>query len=242
MLLNKPLLSLENLNKASNSFCSTPSAVIDAGTNTIRLLIGCAKKGKIIRLTTDRKVTRLGKDILNTGKLNEHSIEKSIKYILKLNEICETYNVRKITALGTSALREAKNSEEFLAQVKEIAGMDIDIISGTKEAELTLTGIRSDPNLIRNSSEKIQFLVDIGGGSTEWIIYKKVRGEGQRVPIQKNSKLKMGSIPIGAIKLFETFIRHDPPAPDELERMKSYIKKAYSKSLSLKNDTVKSFL
>lgn len=235
MLSKKPSLSLKNYNKISKAFCPTPAAVIDIGTNAIRLLIGCVKEEKVIKLATNRAVTRLGKDILSTGRLNQQSTIKSIKCILDFKETCEKYGAKEIRAVGTSALREAKNSGEFLAQIKEIAGIHIDIISGAKEAELTLTGILSAPNLIRNSSKKIQFLVDIGGGSTEWIIYKKAKGEGQRIIIQKNSELKMGSIPIGAVKLFETFIKHDPPAPDELGRMKSYIKKVCSKSLSLKN-------
>ncbi len=238
MRLKKPLLSLKNYNKPSNSFCPIPAAVIDIGTNTIRLLIGCVKEEKVIKLATNRAVTRLGKDILSTGRLNQQNTIKSIECILDFKEICKKYGTKEIRAVGTSALREAKNSGEFLAQVKEIAGININIISGAKEAELTLKGVLGSGVRSQGSKEKrfkTFFIIDIGGGSTEWIIYKKAKGEGQRVTIQKNSELKMGSIPIGAVKLFETFIKHDPPAPDELGRMKSYIKKECSKSLSLKN-------
>lgn len=225
MPLKKPLLSLKNYNRTSKTFCPTPAAVMDIGTNTIRLLIGCVKEGKVMRLATNRTVTRLGKDILKTGKLSRQNIIKSIKCMVDFKEICNEYGAKEIRAVGTSALREAKNSNEFLAHAKKIAGIDVDLISGAKEAELTLKGVLGAGVGSQGSRKKELerfFIVDIGGGSTEWIFYK-------------GSNTIMNSIPIGAVKLFDAFIKHDPPTPDELRRMKGYIKKACSKSLSLNN-------
>lgn len=215
MPLKKPLLSLKNYNRTSKTFCPTPVAVMDIGTNTIRLLIGCVKEEKVMRLATNRTVTRLGKDILKTGKLSRQNIIKSIKCMVNFKEICNEYGAKEIRAVGTSALREAKNSNEFLAQAKKSTGIDIDIISGAKEAELTLKGILGAGIKTQGSGKnecKAFFIVDIGGGSTEWIFH-----EDTKTTI-------MNSIPIGAVKLFEAFIKHDPPTPKELQRIKDEVK------------------
>ncbi|MEW6738694.1 MAG: Ppx/GppA phosphatase family protein [Nitrospirota bacterium] len=209
--------------KKYEDICPAPIAVIDVGTNTIRLLVGCVREGKIVRIATNRFVTRLGKDLQKTDRLSPDSIEKSITSIIKLKEVCKKYGVQKIIALGTSALREAENSEEFLADIKKGAGIDIEVISGEREAELTLKGIL--PSLHHSIAPFPHFLlVDIGGGSTEWILYKKAN--------MQNSKLNMGSIPIGAVKLFETFIKHDPPAPEELIHMKNLISQQFFMALN----------
>ncbi|HAK88764.1 MAG: hypothetical protein A2077_02565 [Nitrospirae bacterium GWC2_46_6] len=225
MQLKKSSLFLDNRNKKTKELCPYPSAIIDVGTNTVRLLIGCVTEEKVMRLATRRAVTRLGKDILKTGKLSKLNIIKSIEYITKFKVICNTYAVKEIRAVGTSALREAKNSDEFLAQTKKITGMDIEIISGAKEAELTLKGVLGSGLKTQRSRKKESkpfFIGDIGGGSTEWIHCS-------------GSELMMDSIPIGAVKLFDAFIKNDPPAPDELGKMEGYIKNACSNSLLLKN-------
>lgn len=246
MQLKKPLPFF----KIQNRSCPPLIAVIDVGTNTIRLLIGYVEHGKVIRIYSDRAVTRLGKDILKTGNLNANSIKKSITFILKLKKLCEEYNVHKTITIGTSALREAKNSKEFLEDVKKIAGLDIEIISGEKEAELTLMGVLGSGVWSLGSGEKNQtsFIVDIGGGSTEWILLNsnklqvtnnKFKGKHDS-QLTKNSKLIMDSIPIGAVKLFETFIKHDPPAPEELLEMRNYIFEEFSQTF--KKNSLKDYL
>lgn len=211
MLSVKPL----PFSKKYEDICPAPIAVIDVGTNTIRLLVGCVREGKIVRIATNRFVTRLGKNLQKTDRLSPDGIEKSIMSIIRLKEVCKKYGVQKIIALGTSALREAKNSKEFLIDIKKSAGINIEVISGEKEAELTLKGIL--PSLHHSIAQFPNcLLVDIGGGSTEWILYKRANVQ--------NSKLNMGSIPIGAVKLFETFIKHDPPTPVELQLIKDEVK------------------
>lgn len=223
MLSVKPSL----FSKKYDDICPAPIAVIDVGTNTIRLLVGCVKEGKIVRIATNRFVTRLGKDLQRTGRLNPDSVERSVISIIKLKELCKKYGVQKIIALGTSALREAKTSKEFLADIKRDTGIDIEIISGEKEAELTLKGVLASGVRGQESGEKeyqTYFIVDIGGGSSEWILDARVEG--------KNSEVRMGSIPIGAVKLFETFIKHDPPAPEELIHMKNLVSQQFFMALN----------
>ncbi len=187
-------------------------AAIDVGSNTIRLLIGYTENNKIIRVFNSRAVTRLGKDILQTSILNTDNINKSIDYLLKIKSICEYYKVSEIHAVGTSALREAKNTQNFLEEVKLKTGFDIHIISGMREAELTVKGVMSNffsDDKIDPHPTRSYLIVDIGGGSTEWVFQNEIQAKG--------------SIPIGAIKTYENFIKSDPPSQNDIDRLKYHI-------------------
>lgn len=227
MQSEKSLLLSKKRSNIKPHNCSAPLAVMDIGTNTIRLLIGCVSNGKLIRIASDRIVSRLGRDMLKTGMLNTESMEKSVTSIVKLKELCEKYKVQNIIAIGTCALREAKNSEEFLASVKKAANLDIEIISGKKEAELTLMGVLECGVWNLEKKSQTSFIVDIGGGSTEWILFLGNRGQKSEV----RSDLILGSIPIGAVKLSETFIKHDPPTPEELIQMKNLVSQQFFMAL-----------
>ncbi|MGO9614715.1 MAG: hypothetical protein ACLPX5_17010 [Dissulfurispiraceae bacterium] len=186
-----------------------PRAVIDVGTNTVRLLIGRIENQKVVRLAFRRIITRLGSKINETSELSEDSIGITISYMAAFKVVCDDYNVCHLMAIGTSALREASNGAAFVNMVLEATGIPIKIVSGEEEAELTLRGILSG----MQSDEKIascpSLLVDIGGGSTEWILSDVTN--------------TFGSISMGVLKLFENFIRHDPPQSNELQTMKDYV-------------------
>lgn len=161
---------------------SLPIASIDVGSNTIRLLIGLNSRGRLVRTSSDRVVTRLGKDLLKTGCLHKESVRLSIRALKKFRKECDKLEVQKIYAVGTSALRESCNTKEFLDAVKAETGLSIRIISGRREAELTLKGI------LQSAKRKLQnvLIVDIGGGSTEWIL----TNENAKCKVQ-NAKCKM---------------------------------------------------
>jgi exopolyphosphatase/guanosine-5'-triphosphate,3'-diphosphate pyrophosphatase len=186
-------------------------AAIDVGSNTIRLLIGCIDNNKIMRIFKSRAATRLGKDILQTSILNTENINKSINYLQKIKSKCEYYNVSEILAVGTSALREAKNTHNFLEEVKLKTSFEIQIISGIREAELTVKGVMSNfcADNIDVQATKSYLIVDIGGGSTEWVLQNGIQAKG--------------SMPIGAIKTYENFIKSDPPSQHDIDRLKNHI-------------------
>lgn len=186
-----------------------PVAVIDIGTNTLRLLIGSFAKGKVIRIASLRSVTRLGQNLQTTGKLSGNNIDNSVASLVTFKEIGDRYGVRDYKAVGTSALREAANSREFLDEVKKSTGISVEVISGDREAELTIKGIVAGTE-IGDNPEDPSLILDIGGGSTEWIM----------VDGKSHSK---SSIPMGAVKLQESFVRHDPPASEEVEAIKNHI-------------------
>ncbi|MEW6001841.1 MAG: Ppx/GppA phosphatase family protein [Nitrospirota bacterium] len=182
-------------------------ASIDIGSNTIRLLIGSVKGSRIKDVFSARKITRLAKGISQTGILKKENIEASLKVLREFSSIISGYGVKNVNVLATSALREAKNSEEFLKKTLAHAGLNIKIISGQKEAELTLKGILSSLQDQSVNTYSSLFIVDIGGGSTEWILCKN------KYPVD------MGSIPVGVIKLQENFIKSDPVSKEDLKRL-----------------------
>ena len=117
---------------------------IDVGSNTIRLLIGRVEGGKVIRCKTEMVITRLAAGIGDTGLLNPDNMEKSVSVLKAFSDIISAYGISHIRAVGTSALREAKNSGEFLQRVLSETGINIEVISGEEEAELTAKGVLSD--------------------------------------------------------------------------------------------------
>lgn len=192
------------------SHCSNPPfpiAAIDIGTNTLKLLIGNITNGKLIRLAKKRMVTRLGRDLTRQGILNKDSIIKSIRTLNQFKALIEQYKSINTIVVGTSALRDAHNSLEFVEAVKEQTGISLTIISGDMEAELTVKGVLG----FQDSPPIPAFIADIGGGSTEWTIYGgSLAG-------------KRSSVQVGAVRLYEQFIRMDPPVPVEIWNMRSYI-------------------
>lgn len=182
-------------------------AVVDVGSNTIRTLIGTIRDRRLQRIFSDRAVTRLAEGIKETGYLKRENIESSIRVLRKISKTISGYKITNVLAVGTEALRVAKNSSDFIERVSRETGIRIKVISGEAEARLTLKGVLSGLN-VRDS-----LIIDIGGGSTEWVIYDSKRSNIQNC----------GSIPIGALNLLEDHIKHDPPSPTELKALECYI-------------------
>lgn len=158
-------------------------AVIDIGSNSIRLLIGTFQNKTIKRVCSDRVVTKLGKNLIYTKKLNSEAIDKSIDIINKFKALAEKYEANIIIPIGTSVLREAEDCLIFCENVSKITGLHIKIITGDEEAFYTLEGIKLGLSLYRDF-----IATDIGGGSTEWIY-------------EKNNNIFKGSLSIGALKV-----------------------------------------
>ncbi|MGD0282979.1 MAG: hypothetical protein ABSB95_11525 [Dissulfurispiraceae bacterium] len=200
--------------QSSDHTAALPLASIDIGANTLRLLIGVVNNGKLIRLATKRAVTRLGTDLAKEGVLNKVNIDLSIKTLIQFKALIEQYNVRNINAVGTSALREAGNSLEFVEAVREQTGIAVTIISGDKEAELTVRGVLGCGDALSIPA----FVTDIGGGSTEWIL------------CGNDFNYTRSSLQIGAVKLHEQFVHSDPPAPQEIMDIRNEVYQAVTQS------------
>ncbi|MCC6347195.1 MAG: Ppx/GppA family phosphatase, partial [Nitrospirales bacterium] len=199
--------------------CLSPAAAIDVGSNTLRLLIGCVREGRIARIRQERSVTRLGRDMQKTGVLNREGIEASIRTLALFKELLDGYGALPVRAVGTSALREAADSHSFIERAREETGIGIVVISGEREAELTLKGLRGD--VVCGAAQKPDILVDLGGGSTEMIVC--------------GGTVSKGSIPIGAVKLFNLFLHSDPPTAEELHKAIQHVYKEINRYF-LKNN------
>ena len=182
------------------------SAAIDVGSNTIRLLIGEGKADGLSRIYSDRSITRLAQGFSQRKILRQKNIDDSISALKKFSDIIFRHGVRHIKAVGTSALRDAENSKDFLELAANATGINIEVISGEKEAELTAKGVMAG---FRNNAGEF-FITDIGGGSTEWIVYDNAK------PF---SSLPHGTLPLGVVNLYERFIRTDPPSEKDISSL-----------------------
>lgn len=172
-------------------------ASLDIGTNTILLLIVDASTKGIERVVHDEQViARIGKGVDANRMISRETFLRAESFLQTYKQTCALYNVDTIIAVGTSALRDAKNSEEFCSYIQQQVGISIEIISGEEEAEWTYRGGISE---FLNRADRFSVL-DIGGGSTEIIIGSKTTVE---------SKI---SIDIGSVRLTERLLKESPPS------------------------------
>lgn len=179
-------------------------ATIDVGSNQVLIFISDVETGKIKEVILDKgEITKLGEDVTKTGLLKKDAMERTLCALKNFKKLIQKNNVEEHAAVGTSALRESKNSDEFLKTVKDETGISIEIIPGEEEARLSFMAVVGGFNL--GSRETV--ILDIGGGSTE-LIYGKETG------IVDSFSLK-----IGALKMTEKFLKSDPVKDKEFGEM-----------------------
>lgn len=182
-------------------------ASIDIGSNTLRLLVAEVRDNRIIDVYSDRKITRLGNKVEQTGMLQDDNMDASLSALMEFSSVISKYGVVRTKAVATSALREASNSDIFIKKAFDSAGIAIEVISGRKEAELTLAGILASFPLSAFRIHHSALIIDMGGGSSEWILYRD------------KDNLDMGSIPVGVIKLARKHIKTDPVSEEDLNSL-----------------------
>lgn len=195
-------------------------AGIDIGTNTLRLLVAETGPGSFKEIYSDRRITRLGQDLDRTGRLSSDARERSLNALLDFSASIRRHGAIHASAVGTSALRNASNSAEFIIDVKQRTGLAVRVISGEEEARFTLLGVARaltglHSNYAKGDPLSSALVIDIGGGSTELIMTRPDR------------KPLVASLPLGAVYLTERFIKHDPPTADELGLLRSAIRETF---------------
>lgn len=172
---------------------------MDIGTNAVLLLIGeKTADGKIKSIYEEAQLTRLGQGLSRSTALHPDGMQRTLDTLKSYAITCAKYRASPIVAVGTSACRRAGNAREFLKRVKDETAIDIRVISGTEEAELSFDTARAE------FGDDI-VVIDIGGGSTE-LIWMTQAG------------LHTQSLLLGAVILQENFGRHDPlDAQDAVE-------------------------
>jgi len=184
-------------------------ASIDIGTNTILLLIAEVGAGELKTLYDTETVVRLGEGLHQTGILSDGAMKRAFHTLDGYVRRCREMGVQKIFAVGTSALREAKNSTLFISRVKEQLDLNIEVISGEEEARLSFLAVARDS---RVSLENL-LVVDVGGGSTELIF-----GKGHEI-------IHWKSLPLGIVRFTEGFLLSDPVKEEEYRAMVEEIQK-----------------
>lgn len=197
-------------------------ATIDIGTNSMRLLIAEYKDGKIMNRKKYVNTTRIGQGVDRQGYITDDAIKRNIDALVEFSNICKEENCEKIYCMGTSALRDSKNKDIFVKLAKEKADIDVDIISGEKESNLGFRGVLEG---IEKAEDIL--VIDIGGGSTEFIIGNK---EGIRFSKSEN---------VGALRMTEKFLHQDPINNTEFESMSKFIYEEIKNTLEyIKNDKI----
>jgi exopolyphosphatase / guanosine-5'-triphosphate,3'-diphosphate pyrophosphatase len=176
-------------------------ATLDVGTNTVLMLVAERDSAGAIHTIADfARITRLGRGVDSSGRLDPHSAAQTLAAIADFVEKARDLGAEKIVGVATAALRDVSDGAEFIAQVKARAGLDLEIITGETEAQLSYLAVTKGLQL--DPAAKL-LIVDIGGGSTELI-----RAEPGR-PID------VVSLQIGSVRLTERFVHHDPPGTRE---------------------------
>jgi exopolyphosphatase / guanosine-5'-triphosphate,3'-diphosphate pyrophosphatase len=187
-----------------------PVAAIDVGTNTVLLLIARKDSGGLLVPVLDvQRVPRLGAGVDAHKKLQPDAMQRVVAVLADYCSIADSHGVRKILACATSAVRDAVNRDEFVAQVQRFTGLRLEVLSGEEEALWSYQGAISGIPSIHAC-----LVLDIGGGSTEMIV-----GNGREI-------VSRVSLDIGAVRLTERCFVHDPPLQTEIEHASELISNA----------------
>lgn len=186
-------------------------AGVDIGTLTCRLLIADVDaERRLVERRADRRMLRLGEGVDRTQTLRPEAMARVVETLREWRAAIDAAGVQGEIAVATSAVRDAKNRDEFLALVKDAAGFSVEVISGEEEARRTLLGIRA--GLPADVSGILG--LDIGGGSTEFIV--DIPG---RAPIVR-------SVELGVVRLVERVLHGDPPSALEIREARSLIRRS----------------
>jgi exopolyphosphatase/guanosine-5'-triphosphate,3'-diphosphate pyrophosphatase len=179
-------------------------AVVDLGTNSTRLLVADVRDGVPRELERRSNVTRLGQDVDRSGRLAEEAMERVYAVLADYRELIDRHSAEQVVAVATSAVRDAENGESFRAALRERFGLEARTISGDEEARLTFLGATSG----RPAGEGESLVIDIGGGSTEFV----VGHPGSSPRFHTSTRL-------GSVRQTERHIETDPPRREELESL-----------------------
>lgn len=182
-------------------------AVLDLGTNTFNILIAEADEKDYTILHSGKRPVKLGEGGINRGEIIPTAIARGLKAIEEYAQIIRQYKVTELKAFGTSALRSASNGYLLTDAIRESTGIEVEIVSGDREAELIYLGVRQ--TLLLNNKKFL--ILDIGGGSNEFIV-----ADTHRIYWKKSYNL-------GIARLLERFKPSDPITSAEENEIRNYV-------------------
>jgi exopolyphosphatase/guanosine-5'-triphosphate,3'-diphosphate pyrophosphatase len=192
---------------------------VDIGTNSIRLLVVRINPNfSYTIISQEKEVVRLGEEEFKDNLLRQEAMERAIFVCGKFVDLAKTYGATEIIAVGTSAIREAKNKEDFLQKLLDETGLKVKVISGEEEARLIWLGVSSGVNI----GEEKAIFIDLGGGSTEICIGNQYQS------------FYVNSLKLGAIRLTTQFIGEGWTGPVEIDTYEQIKQYACSKAQVVK--------
>jgi exopolyphosphatase/guanosine-5'-triphosphate,3'-diphosphate pyrophosphatase len=185
---------------------STRVAAVDCGTNSIRLLVAdVAPDGTLVELDRRMEIVRLGQGVDRTGELAAEALERTLAATREYAEVASRLGASTVRFVATSATRDARNRDEFVAGVRAALGVEPEVVSGQEEALLSFRGATSGAAAAHPGP---YLVVDLGGGSTELVL-------GTTTP---QAALSMD---VGSVRLTERHLHSDPPTEAEVSRARA---------------------
>ena len=182
-------------------------AAVDIGANSVRLKIARLVRQRLKVVHEDREVTRLGESVFRTGTLDPRAMEHTVKVLRRFHRASQSQGVDFVRVVATSALRDSRNSRAFIDWVRAVTGWQVEVITGLEEGRLIHFGVVAGTRI----GVSRLLLIDLGGGSCELTL--SVDGQIRN----------MFSLPVGAVRLTQEFLHHDPPRKGELRQMREFI-------------------
>ena len=176
-------------------------AVVDLGTNSTRLLVANVHNGRVEEIERRTEITGLGERVDSTGKLSVPAMKRVYETVASYRKLIDKHSAEKVVGVATSAVRDAKNGEEFSQELAERYGIETRTISGDEEARLSFLGATSD----RPKGGDPLLVIDIGGGSTEFVL--GIPGSDPTFHVSTGA---------GSVRQTERHLTADPPTDDQL--------------------------
>jgi exopolyphosphatase/guanosine-5'-triphosphate,3'-diphosphate pyrophosphatase len=186
----------------------TRRAVIDVGTNSVKLLVAEVQGREIRPLCEESKQTRLGQGFYETHQLLPEAIANTARAVAAFVEQARGFQAAEIRLIATSAARDAVNASDLTTAIERASGLRLEIITGEQEADWTFQGVTTDPAL----AQIPLLLLDVGGGSSEFIL-----GHGEHKHFRHSFRL-------GTVRLLETIPHSDPPTPAEFAETRRWVR------------------
>jgi exopolyphosphatase/guanosine-5'-triphosphate,3'-diphosphate pyrophosphatase len=191
-------------------------AVLDLGSNSIKCVMAETRARGVCILHEESIGTRLAEHLIDTCELRPEAIARTLAALRQIRAKADELGVEKFRAVATSAVRDSRNRREFLRAARDVLGFPIRLLSGTEEAETIFAGVTADPYW----RAKDIFILDIGGGSAEWV-------QGRHGKLEKRI-----SLPLGAVRLRERFLHTYPVASDTADLLVETIRAQIAHPLS----------
>jgi exopolyphosphatase/guanosine-5'-triphosphate,3'-diphosphate pyrophosphatase len=197
----------------------TRVAAVDCGTNSIRLLVADADPatGELVELDRRMTIVRLGQDVDRTGRLAPEALQRTFAACREYAGVIKRHGAERLRFVATSASRDAENRDDFVRGVLDILGVEPEVITGDQEAEFSFTGATKEL-AGRQDLARPYLVVDIGGGSTEFVV-----GDDHVRAAR--------SVDVGCVRMTERHLVHegvvsDPPTEEQIAAMRADIEAA----------------